>query len=159
MNKKLSIVTLTTTVILIIAFTALCICFIPNFAEYIAELEKVPMSENSTKATVCIMGTVLALPCLAILILALKLSKAVASDGVFTASTAKRLFVISAILLADCVLFLLPVVFLFAVGEFTVSPLLAVLDIVGFGLGVLLRVLSEYISRAAILKEEADATL
>jgi hypothetical protein len=59
----------------------------------------------------------------------------------------------------DCILLLGAVVLLLLIGELLVSPLLALIDLIGFALGFLLHVLADYVRRAAILKEEADATL
>ena len=39
------------------------------------------------------------------------------------------------------------------------APLLAIVDLIGFALAFLLHILADYVRRAAILKEEADATL
>ena len=142
------------------AFTAISICFIAGFADYLGSflLSTGQHVENHT-AIVWAYGALLAIPCAVILLMALKLPGAVKHDQIFTVETASLLARIARIFCVDCILLLVAVVLLFLIGELLVSPLLALIDLIGFALGFLLHVLADYVRRAAILKEEADATL
>lgn len=159
MNIKLSIVTRAVTVLLIVAFFVICISFFPNFVKYIDVYFIGSDHLEAIHTVIYAFGALVTLPCLVMLFMALGLSSAVENDRVFTRETAALLSRISMLLFIDCIVFLLAVIALFAIGELTVSPLLALIDLVGYALAVLLRVLSGYIRRAAELKEEADATL
>ncbi len=153
MNIKFSALTRIFTAFILIAFIALGTLFVSNFTNYIEKFTDAP--------SVLLWGAaaLLAIPCAAILIIAFSLSTAIERDTVFTARTADTLSFIAMIFLIDCALFLACIIALFSLGEATVAPLLAIIDLIGFALGVLLKVLSGYIRRAAELKEEADATL
>lgn len=156
MNNRLAIIIRAVIAALILAFVSICVLFIPNFADYVVS-EIFPC--ELTRAVICLGGVILAFPCVVMLAMALGIAKAVASDRVFTRDTAALILRISLILLIDCVLFLFAVIALFVVGELVASPLLALIDLIGFALAFLLRVLADYIRRAALLKEEVDATL
>ncbi len=139
-------------------FSVLAILFIINFSEYIGtHFENKGM--NVPQFAVYSVGAILCIPCVAVLIIALPLSDAIENDTVFTKKTSSILSLISKILFLDCIAFLVAIVALFISKEFTFSPILGIVDLVGFSLSVLLRVLSSYIDRAADLKEEADYTL
>ncbi|MDR1158583.1 MAG: DUF2975 domain-containing protein [Oscillospiraceae bacterium] len=100
-------------------------------------------------------------PCFVILVYVWKVSNAIQRDEVFTQKTAKWIKTAATILLAD--------VGFFAVGGFAL--LLAGLNrpgilflsllgcIFGISLALLAAVLARYISKAALLQEEADGTI
>ena len=160
MNKSLPALIRAFIVFAIAAFTAVCICFFPSFCTYIKEffIQK-GLGTEQLSALVYTYGAVLVLPCFAVLIMALRFPVAIAQDRIFTNETAALLSRISLILAVDCVLFLFGIIALFALRELTVSPLLSLIDLIGFSLAFLLRVLSDYVKRAAQMKEEVDATL
>ena len=142
------------------AFTAISICFIGSFADYLGGfLEATGQHVASHAAIIWAYGALLAIPCVIILLMALKLPGAVKHDRIFTVETAALLARIALIFCVDCILLLGAVVLLLLIGELLVSPLLALIDLIGFALAFLLHVLADYVRRAAILKEEADATL
>ncbi|MBQ2707913.1 MAG: DUF2975 domain-containing protein [Clostridia bacterium] len=142
------------------AFTAISICFIGSFADYLSSfLEATGQHVANHTAIVWAYGALLAIPCAVILLMALKLPGAVKQDRIFTVETAALLARIALIFCVDCILLLGAVVLLLLIGELLVSPLLALIDLIGFALAFLLHVLADYVRRAAILKEEADATL
>lgn len=160
MNKNLSNLIYAVLAVLILIFSVVCLFFIPNFALYLDEL----LAERGTviphiRAIVYICGALLAAPCLSILVMGFRLNLAVASDTVFTRTTADIVVRISRILCFDCVFFIFGIIALFIIGEGVVSYLFAFIDMVGIAIAFLLRVLSDYIRRAALLKEEADCTL
>ncbi len=150
---KLSKFTSIFTVALILLFSLLSVLFALSSAGYLAGFLGVPT------IAVYIAGALFCLPAVAVLFIALPLSGAVKNDTVFTQRTAKTLALISYIMIADCTAFLIAVSVLALKGEFLLSPLFGMTGVIGIAVGVLLRVLSDYIKRAAILKEEADATL
>ncbi len=156
---KFSTFTRLFTLLLAVAFSVLCALFIPNFASYLCGVIDAAIGGDTLFILLCVIGVLLCLPCLAVLLIALRLSSAVEHDTVFTVATSDIFACLSTIMLVDFTALLCGVIFLFVIGEFTVSPLLAIADLVGFAIAVMLRVLSEYIRRAAVLKEEADATL
>ena len=142
------------------AFAACSVCFIASFAAYLGDfLAASGQSIASHTAIVWAYGALLTIPCAVILLMALRLPGAVKNDRIFTVETASLLSRIALIFCVDCILLLGAVILLLLIGELLVSPLLAIIDLIGFALAFLLYVLAGYVRRAAILKEEADATL
>lgn len=142
------------------AFAAFSICFIAGFAAYLdGFLEAAGKAIDRLPAIVWAYGALLTIPCAVILLMALRLPGAVQNDRIFTADTAALLSRIALIFCVDCILLLGAVILLLIAGELLVSPLLAIVDLIGFALAFLLHILADYVRRAAILKEEADATL
>ena len=160
MNKISASLIRTVTAALIIVFAAICLGFIPGFSAYLdGFLTENGIAIGHVTAIVCGFGILAAIPVFIILALAMKLPRAVAEDRIFTVDTAALLSRIACIFFGDCILLLCAVISLLLVGEFLVSPLLALIDLIGFALAFLLRILADYVRRAAILKEEADCTL
>ena len=141
-------------------FAAISIGFIESFIGYLGDF-LITTGHHAANHAVIVRayGALLTIPCAVILILALKLPDAVKTDRIFTVETASLLSRIALIFCVDCILLLGAVVLLLLIGELLVSPLLALIDLIGFALAFLLHVLADYVRRAAILKEEADATL
>ncbi len=156
---KLSTSTRIATWVLFFCFGGLCAALIPPTAEYLTAYLREARGVILPPTVIHIAGTLLCLPCLAFLLLALRLSDAVEADAVFTAATARRVSLLSAILFFDSLALLCGILLLSVAGEGMVSLLLGLIDLVGLALSLLLRILAGYIGRAAILKEEADATL
>ncbi len=155
---KLSKFTRAFTFLLIGVFALLATLFIIRFSEYIV----VHFQEKGIavpRYLVCAVGALLCIPCVVVLIAALPLSDAIEKDAVFTQKTADTLSCISKIMLVDCAAFFFVVAALFITAEFTISPILGIVDILGVSIAVLLRVLASYIRRAAEMKEEVDLTL
>ncbi len=140
------------------AFVGLCMCILPLCGEYISDVAVQKGFELSPIA-VCLAGIVLCVPCVVILVMSMSLARAVERDEVFRASTAKTLKCISVLFFTDCIAFLCGIIVLLCLGELLISPLLTLIDLVGFAIGTLLSVLSGYIRRASELQEEVDATL
>ncbi len=155
MPFKLSTLTRAITIALLFLFVAICVCFIPNFSTYLCK----HLGNENLSPFIFGYGILLCLPCVFMLLGALRFSELIEADCIFTETTALLLARISLVLLVDCAMFLVGIVALFIVGEFTISPLLALVCLIGLALSVLLHMLSGYIRRAAALKEEADATL
>lgn len=156
MNTRLSKITRAVILALMLFFLIIATVFISNFADYVAE--EVLVCEL-TRTVIFIGGSILAVPCLCVLSMALAFPSAIASDEIFTLKNANLIARISLILCVDCILFLTAIIALLCVGELLVSPLLAMIDLIGFALAFLLRILADYVKRAAKMKEEVDATL
>ncbi len=159
MNQRLSRLTAVFTLFLVAVFSPLAVIFTKEFAVYITDFSKNSGIDFLQKEHIYIAGLILALPCVLVLFLALKLSSAIKNDEIFTVDSACGLALISKILFFDSLLLLLCVIALFYIGERTVSPLLGIVDLIGIALSVLLNVISGYLRNAAVLKEESDATL
>ncbi len=145
-------------IVLIAGFCGLCAVFVPRGSEYIAGFA-VQKGIAIPEAAVYAVGALLCLPCLVLLVIAWRFGGIVERDEVFTPLTARTLSLISWIFFIDCALFLCGIVVMFAFGEMLLAPIFALIDLIGFGIGVLLRILSGYIRRAAELKEEVEGTL
>ncbi len=156
---KLSKFTRLFTILLIAVFSPLAVLFILQFAEYLAFHLQENLHTELPLPLLYAAGGLFMLPCLAVLFLALPLSTAIEQDTVFTPETANRLSLIAKLLFFVCGGFLLVIIGLLALKEFTFTPILGIVDLLGLSIATLLQVLAGYIRRAAILKEEVDATL
>lgn len=94
-----------------------------------------------------------------ILVSAFVFPKAIVNDTIFTSKTAKQIKKISAMLFFDCILLCTVSVWLIASGEKLLMPALLFVSFIGVMVSLAVYILSGYVARAAILKEEADATL
>lgn len=94
-----------------------------------------------------------------ILISAFAFPKAMAEDAIFTPKTAKRIKGISIALFADNLLLCGAAGWLIWAGERLLMPALLFVAFIGIMVASAVYVLSGYIARAAVLKEEVDATL
>lgn len=128
------------------------ILWLPGALDYIAEFL------GSTLLLYFICG-IIGIPFLAILLAAFAFPKAIADDTVFTAKTAKLIKIISVTLFFDCVILCASAIWLLIAGEALLSPALIFVALIGITVALMLYILSDYVERAAILKEEADATL
>ncbi len=155
---KLSRLTRFATYLIILAFSAFAIVFILNFSVY-AEAHLNGAGLSISRGAVCAIGIALCIPCILVLLLALPLSDAIKNDTVFTEKTSKRLSLIAKIMMIDCFALFALIMLLVAANELIVSPVLAIVALLGSAIAFLLRVLSSYIRRAAVLQEEADLTL
>lgn len=143
------------TLFVLAAFSVICTLFIPNFIDYAVEMDYIGFENRMWFAAAAVL---LVAPCATILVMALKLS-ASDEDPIFTEGTAVLLYRISIILAIDCGAFAAVTVILFCLGDMLVAPLFALIDLVGLTLAFLFWQLSGYIHRAALMKEEVDATL
>ncbi len=102
---------------------------------------------------------VIALPFVAILFIAFSFPFSIRNDTVFTAKTAKRIKIISFLLFADCIMLLVAAVVFLISGDTLISPALCFISLIGMTVALMLFILSGYVKKAAILKEESDYTL
>jgi hypothetical protein len=101
------------------------------------------------------------IPCFGILYLVWKVADAIESDTVFTHLTAKRIHLASTFLLDDVCFFFLGNVMLVLLNMSHPSILLLSLlvDMLGVTLALFAAVLSRYITKAAVLQEDAEGTI
>ncbi len=155
---KLSKFTRIFTFSIVLVFSIFAFLFIFNFSEYIS-----PRFQNSginlSREAVWVIGILFCIPCVAVPIMALPISKSIEDDTVFTKKTAHTLSLISKVMLSVCSVFLVPIVLLFVINELTLASILGIVDLLGISIAVHLHILSSYISYAAVLKEETDFTL
>ncbi len=140
-------------VLLILGFCALCTVMLPRCADHITVFTAI------SPTVIWAIGATLCLPCVAILALSMRFAGAIERDEIFTLTTAGNLRLIAWIFFADCTAFLVGIIALFILGDSLLTPIFALIDLVGFSIGVLLRILSGYIQRAAALQEEVEGTL
>ena len=143
------------TIAILVLFCVICTVFIPRFLDY-AEANNYIGTDN--RMFFAAAAVLLVVPCVAVLVMALKLSSS-KEDRIFTEDTAVLLWRISMILAIDCGAFAAVTVILFCLHDTLIAPLFALIDLVGLALSYLFYHLSVYISRAAEMKEEVDATL
>ena len=129
----------------------MCACWLPIAIEYMANF--LPL-----KALLWFCGFI-AIPFFAILAAAFAFPRAVANDTVFSAHTAKLIHIIAMAVLSDCILLGAVAVWLLCAGEGLLSPVLLFVALIGITVAIMFFILSRYVNHAAILKEEADATL
>ncbi len=145
-------------ILLLSAFSGLCVCLIPRCAVYLAEFAKDQgMLWPSAAIYAVLIG--LAVPCVVILAIALRFVGLIERDEVFTLPTARTLSLIAYLFFGVCTVALGITVTAFCLGERWLTLLFTLLILIGFAIGVLLNTLAGYIRRAAALKEEVDSTL
>ena len=159
MRKNLSNIIRLVLVFMLISSVAMCIFWLPNAVDYAGKIFENAENFKNVKYLLYAIGYIIALPLFAVFIIAFRFPSAIETDSVFHKKTARLIKAISIIIFSDCTLFGAVVAWLFSIGERVLSPVLAFVDAIGFTVALMLLVLSEYVSRAAILKEEADYTI
>ncbi|MDR1061555.1 MAG: DUF2975 domain-containing protein [Clostridiales bacterium] len=102
-----------------------------------------------------------AAPCFAILALVWKVSSAVRQERVFTIQTARWIKTAAMTLIGDAGAFFAGNVafLLFGMSNAAILLLAVLVDVFAVSLAVLAAVLSRYVTKAALLQEEADSTI
>lgn len=144
---------------MLISSAAMCIFWLPNAVDYASGVFKNAESFKNAEYLLYTIGYIIALPLFIVFIIAFKFPTAIEADTIFHEKTAKLIKIISIIIFSDCTLFGALAIWFFCSGERVLSPVLAFVDVIGFTVALMLLVLSEYVRRAAILKEEADYTI
>ncbi len=144
--------------LLMAVFIIFSVYFLHSFAEYISFFFA-DIGITLSNYVIYVLGAILIAVCISILAISMRFVGAVERDEIFTNKTANTLSLISRIFFVTCGAFFLVPASLFIIGERYISPMLAILDLVGIAIGVLLFILSDYIRRASELKEEVDLTL
>lgn len=135
-------------------FSILFVWWLPYFSQYLSQF-----FGNDLTYTVYTLGAIVGLPILSIFALGLIFPKSISQDRIFHESTACLLKIIHIILGATCFLLCILGIILFALREALFSFVFIGVGFIGMLVSLMLRVLSLYVRKAAILKEEADATL
>ena len=157
---KLSLATIIRVVliILIVSTVIMFLFWTPHAIDH--TLDFVRSEQTDTTRTIlfaiCAIITILLLMIFAI---SFNFCSEIATDTIFSQKTAARLRLISIMIFIDCAIFTTGIVWLFCLGERVLSPALAFVDVIGFTVALMLSVLSRYVHKAAILKEETDHTL
>ncbi len=130
----------------------MCVFWLPGALDYIAEF----LGSYRPLYIIC---AIIGIPFFSVLLAAFAFPKAIADDTVFTAKTAKLINIISITLFFDCLILCVSSAWLLCAGESLLSPVLIFVALIGMTIALMLFILSRYVDRAAILKEEADSTL
>ena len=140
-----------------IALVALIFAFwLPSLECYVAELT----AESSVHSRLVYpFSAVIALLCLGALGLALAFPSAMKKDEIFSCVTASKLSAISLLITLAGALIIICAVMLFAVGDRLIFFPLLIISAIILLVAFMLNILSNYVKRAALLKEEVDATL
>ena len=159
MRKNLSNIIRLVLIFMLIASAVMCIFWLPNAVDHVGKIFESAENFKNVKILLYAISYVIALPLFAVFIIAFRFPSAIEADSIFHERTARLIKVISIIIFSDCALFGAITAWLFYIGECVLSPVFAFVDAIGFTVALMLLVLSEYVSRAAILKEEADYTV
>lgn len=155
MDKKLANTIKYFLAAMLILCLAVCLFWYPTAVEYVLGYMIFP----GARGLLYILGGAVTLPLLGIIGVAFRFPSLIVADAVFTRRTARLIKSIAITLFADCSLFAVVVVWVFAAGESVLSPALGFVAAIGFTVALMLYALSDYVGRAAALKEEADYTL
>ena len=154
MKTKIHIYVASVLVIMLCGAALMGVLWLPGLFAYLAEF----LPDNMMILLHILCG-VIALVLFGILVSAFVFPKAIVHDTIFTSKTAKQVKWISAALFFDCILLCGASVWLIVAGEKLLMPALLFVSLIGVMVSLAIYILSDYIARAAILKEEADATL
>ena len=141
-------------IVLLALFTFLFIWWLPYFSSYINGFFEKNLSDITYT-----LGAFIAIPTVAIFGIGLAFPKYISNDQIFSKITADLLKIIHIILGITCFLLCILGIILFAFREALFSFVFIGVGFIGMLVSLMLRVLSLYVRKAAILKEEADATL
>ena len=140
-----------------IALVALIFAFwIPSLEGYVAELT----TESSVHSRLVYpFSAVIALLCLGALGAALSFPSAMKKDKIFSSPTASKLSAISLLIALAGALIIVCAIMLAAIGDKLLFFPLFIIGAIVLLVAFMLSILSSYVKRAALLKEEVDATL
>lgn len=144
---------------MVLASAAMCIWWLPQAVEYACRFFESSNIGDGVESLVYALCALIAVPLFAVFFVSFKFPKFIENDTIFGEKTAKLLKAIGITVISDCVLFIACVILFFIMGERVLSPALAFVGAIGITVGLMLLVLSKYVERAALLKEEADCTL
>ena len=156
MEKALRILIILSLIGAIALVAAIFVFWLPSLQAYVVTLEGgLPILSE----LVYPFSAVIALLCLGALGVALAFPSAMKKDKIFSCPTASKLSAISLLITLAGALIIICAVMLFAVGDRLIFfPLLIISSIILL-VAFMLNILSNYVKRAALLKEEVDATL
>lgn len=99
---------------------------------------------------------ILFFPFLLMIILAFGIPKAMKNDNIFSKSTARLLLVISLLIILECMLLSVLVLFFFVLNDPMLALPFTFLSMIGFVLSAMLIILADYVKRAAEIKERIE---
>lgn len=130
--------------------------WLPSLEGYVAELT----AESSVHSRLVYpFSAVIALLCLGALGAALSFPSAMKKDKIFSSPTASKLSAISLLIALAGALIIVCAIMLAAIGDKLVFFPLFIIGAIVLLVAFMLSILSSYVKRAALLKEEVDATL
>ena len=130
--------------------------WLPSLEAYVTEIA----GEFSTYSKLVYpFSAVIALLCLGALGAALTFPSAMKKDKIFSCPTASKLSAISLLIALAGALVIICATMLFAVGDRLLFFPLLMIAAIALLISFMLCILSNYVKRAALLKEEVDATL
>lgn len=140
-----------------IVLVALIFAFwLPSLEGYVAELT----ADSSVHSRLVYpFSAVIALLCLGALGAALSFPSAMKKDKIFSSPTASKLSAISLLIALAGALIIVCAIMLAAIGDKLVFFPLFIIGAIVLLVAFMLSILSSYVKRAALLKEEVDATL
>ena len=140
-----------------IALVALIFAFwLPSLEGYVAELT----AESSVHSRLVFpFSAVIAILCLGALGAALSFPSAMKKDKIFSSTTASKLSAISLLIALAGALIIVCAIMLAAIGDKLLLFPLFIIGAIVLLVAFMLSILSSYVKRAALLKEEVDATL
>lgn len=142
---------------LIVASASMCFFWLPQAVSYVSSFLQADIAEAET--VIYSLCAVVAAPVFAIFGISFAFPRAIEKETLFSMGIAKLLKAIGAALIGDCIFFCAILLLLLSAGEIILAPALLFVGALGITVGSMLLVLSEYVKRAATLKEEADCTL
>ena len=135
---------------------AVFLFWLPPLQEYVVVLEgDLPILSE----LVYPFSAIIALLCLGALGVALVFPSAMKKDEIFSCVTASKLSAISLLITLAGALIIICAVMLFAVGDRLIFFPLLIIAAIALLIAFMLNILSNYVKRAALLKEEVDSTL
>ena len=140
-----------------IALVALIFAFwLPSLEGYVAELT----AESSVHSRLVYpFSAFIALLCLGALGAALSFPSAMKKDKIFSSPTASKLSAISLLIALAGALIIVCAIMLATIGDKLLFFPLLIISAIILLVAFMLNILSSYVKRAALLKEEVDATL
>ncbi|MBR2849963.1 MAG: hypothetical protein IKB84_02870 [Clostridia bacterium] len=156
MEKALRILIILSLIGAIALVAAIFVFWLPSLQAYVVTLEGgLPILSE----LVYPFSAVIALLCLGALGVALAFPSAMKKDKIFSCPTASKLSAISLLIALAGALIIICAVMLFAVGDRLIFFPLLIISAIILLVAFMLNILSNYVKRAALLKEEVDATL
>jgi hypothetical protein len=154
MKTKLPIFVGVVLILMLISSVLMGIYWLPDVFNYLSSY----LSGGAFLAFKLLCG-VIGAGLLGILLSAMAFPRSMAKDLIFTSKAAKWIKGQSIALFADCLLLCFAAVWLIWAGERLLMPALLFVGLIGIMVALAVYIISDYIARAAVLKEEADLTL
>lgn len=154
MKIKLPIYVAAVLILIIVASVLMGVLWLPGVFAYLSSF-----LSGGTFLMFSVLCVVIGVILFGILFSAFVFPKAMAEDAIFTHKTARRIKGLSIALFTDSFLLCGAAAWLIRAGERLLAPALLFVALIGIMVASAISILSVYIARAAVLKEEADLTL